>query len=132
MFFYVSVFVWITVAPAYFTGSKWHLSKKDAAKLLFWPYTISAIISPLLGFSIDKIGYSVSWVLLATFGLSLLHYLCALSIINPTIVVIWLGIVYSVCAASLWPMLAIVVDMKFLGTGYGLMTGIFLFQKLLH
>jgi MFS family permease len=37
---------------------------------------------------------------------------------------IWLGVTYSVCAASLWPMVALIVPVDGLGSAYGLMTAL--------
>ena len=46
------------------------------------------------------------------------------SLPRPLIAMIWLGLTYSACAASIWPLLSNIVPTKYLGTGYGLMTAI--------
>ena len=78
------------------------------------PYTISAGLSPLLGYGIDRVGRSLGWVLLATIFLVSIHMTLAFmsSTIDPLFTMIWLGVTYSTCAAGLWPMVALLVDSK--------------------
>jgi MFS family permease len=123
MSFYVAVFVFITIASSFFQR-KYKLSPKDANTYVAIPYTVSAVISPFLGFIIDSIGYSVQWVFLASVSLSAIHLSFALTNLSPFAVMIWMGCTYSLCAASLWPMVALIVDLKQLGTAYGLMTAL--------
>ena len=42
----------------------------------------------------------------------------------PLISMIWLGITYSLCASVIWPILALIVHERHIGTGYGIMTAI--------
>ena len=49
----------------------------------------------------------------------MVHVCFATTALSPFPVMIWLGVTYSLCAASLWPMVAIIVDLKQLGTAYG-------------
>ena len=37
---------------------------------------------------------------------------------------VWMGVSYAMCAASLWPMVALVVPTRELGMAYGLMTAL--------
>jgi MFS family permease len=128
MSFYVAVFVFITIASSFFQR-KYHITPSVANSYVAIPYTVSAIISPFLGFIIDSIGYSSQWVFLASVSLCCIHLTFALTNLPPFPVMIWMGVTYSLCAASLWPMVAIIVDLKQLGTAYGLMTGTPHFSK---
>ena len=37
---------------------------------------------------------------------------------------VWMGVTYAICAASLWPMVALIVPLDNLGSAYGLMTAL--------
>jgi hypothetical protein len=65
MLFYVAVFVFITIASSFFQR-KYALTPTQANHYVALPYTVSAIISPFLGFIIDSIGYSAQWVFLSS------------------------------------------------------------------
>merc|ERR1712224_997337 len=88
------------------------------------PYTVSAILSPFLGFIIDKLGYSLQLVVLACLNLAGFHLSLYYLAIPPFASMVWLGATYSVAAASIWPMVALIVDEDSLATAYGLMTAI--------
>jgi MFS family permease len=59
------VFVFITIASSFFQR-KYALTPTQANHYVALPYTVSAIISPFLGFIIDSIGYSAQWVFLSS------------------------------------------------------------------
>jgi nitrate/nitrite transporter NarK len=89
MSFYVSVFVFITIASSFFQ-KKYKLSPSQANKYVAIPYTVSAIISPFLGFIIDSIGYSAQWVFLASLSLCAIHLCFALTTLSPFPIMIWM------------------------------------------
>ena len=121
--FYVPVFVFIQVGAEYFM-KKYGASEDDANVYVAIPYSVSAIASPIMGFLIDKAGYSIQFVTLASFSLCSIHLCFAFTDADPTYVMAWMGITYSVCAASLWPMVALIVSIENLGSAYGLMTAL--------
>ena len=123
MSFYVAVFVFITIASPFFQR-KFSVTPSVANTYVAIPYTVSAIISPILGFCIDYIGYSAQWVLLACLSLTAIHLTLATTMFPPYAMMIWMGCTYSLCAASLWPMVALIVNIKQLGSAYGLMTAL--------
>ena len=87
-------------------------------------YLISAFASPLSGFLIDLIGYNTLWVSGAILGTICSHLLMAFTFINPFVAMSLMGVCYSLLAASLWPMVALIVPKHQLGTAYGLMQSI--------
>jgi MFS family permease len=123
MSFYVAVFVFITIASPFFQR-KFHLKPSVANSYVAIPYTVSACISPFLGFAIDWVGYSAQLVFLASCSLAAIHVCFAVTTFAPFPMMIWMGVTYSLCAASLWPMVALIVPIKQLGTAYGLMTAL--------
>lgn len=48
----------------------------------------------------------------------------AFTFVNPYVSMILMGISYSTLAASLWPMVALIVPKQQLGTAYGLMQSV--------
>lgn len=121
--FYVAVFVFITIASQFFQR-KFDLKPSVANSYVAIPYTVSACISPFLGFLIDWMGYSAQLVFLASCSLAAIHVCFATTMLPPFPMMIWMGVTYSLCAASLWPMVALIVPIKQLGTAYGLMTAL--------
>ena len=121
--FYVPVFVFISVAAEFFM-KKYDASQDDANAYVAIPYSVSAIASPIMGFLIDKAGYSIQFVTLACISLCSIHLCFAYTDLDPTYIMIWMGVTYSVCAASLWPMVALIVSFQNLGSAYGLMTAL--------
>ena len=121
--FYVAVFVFVQVAAVFFQ-LKYDISKADASIAVGIPYTVSAILSPFLGFIIDKLGYSLQLVVFACLNLAGFHLSLYYLDIPPIASMVWLGATYSVAAASIWPMVALIVEEDTLATAYGLMTAI--------
>ena len=121
--FYVPVFVFISVAAEYFT-KKYGVKQEVANQYVAIPYSVSAIASPIMGFLIDKAGYSIQFVALASISLCSIHVTFVYTDADPVYLMVWMGITYSVCAASLWPMVALIVSFDNLGSAYGLMTAL--------
>ncbi len=123
MSFYVAVFVFITIASSFFQR-KFEVTPSVANSYVAIPYTVSACLSPFLGFAIDRVGYSAQWVFLASCNLAAIHLCFSFTALSPFPAMLWMGVTYSLCAASLWPMVALIVEIKQLGTAYGLMTAL--------
>jgi MFS family permease len=81
---------------------------------------ISAFASPVCGFLIDLIGYNTLWVAGAVSGTIGAHMLLGFTFLNPFVAMAFMGLCYSLLAASLWPMVALIVPKHQLGTAYGL------------
>eukprot|EP01029_Cantina_marsupialis_P031124 TRINITY_DN87841_c0_g1_i3.p1 TRINITY_DN87841_c0_g1~~TRINITY_DN87841_c0_g1_i3.p1 ORF type:complete len:453 (+),score=120.02 TRINITY_DN87841_c0_g1_i3:72-1430(+) len=123
VFFYMSVFIFIQVGKGFFQ-KKFPGSASHAGNYLSIPYTVSAFLSPFLGFFVDRVGRHGVWVVVSSFGLSMVHFIMADTMTSPVVMMIAMGVCYSCCAASLWPMVSLVVELKYLGTSYGLMTSV--------
>lgn len=50
--------------------------------------------------------------------------LLAFLFIHPVVPLVLMGIAYAILAASLWPLVALIVPKQILGTAYGLMQSI--------
>ena len=126
--FYLGVLTFVSYGKKYF-DHKWAACADHSSTFLSLPYYIAAGASPVFGLMIDRAGRALLWVAIASFSLLGMHIFLQLSPGNdscaaPLASMIWLGFTYSLCAASIWPMLALIVDAKRLGTGYGIMTAI--------
>jgi len=120
--FYSSVFVFLQNGVQ-FLQQNYGYAEKDAAFLMSLPYTVSALACPVFGSLVDRTGRGVLWILLAMAMLAGIHFSFAfIQNFPPMWGVVGMGMAYSICAAALWPCVAIVVDLHKLGMAYGLMT----------
>merc|ERR1719444_415327 len=119
-FFYVCVQTFISVAPQYFQDV-WGLAPEEATRLCAVPFTVSAVLSPVFGLLADKVGRTLYFVLASTLGLAILHCMALMHWVPPMSMVICLGLLFSSCAATVWPMAALVVPSEQLGMSYGIM-----------
>jgi hypothetical protein len=81
---------------------------------------ISAFASPVCGFLIDALGFNTLWVTAAIIGTIGSYVLMGFTFLNPFVAMVIMGLSYSLLAASLWPMVALIVPKHQLGTAYGL------------
>lgn len=99
---------------------KFHFTPDEANNVNSIVYLISAVASPLFGFVIDKTGRNVTWICVATTSTIGAHSLLAFTLLNPYVGMVLMGLSYSMLAASLWPLVALIIPEYQLGTAYGL------------
>lgn len=96
------------------------------------PYIISGVMSPILGFVIDKIGKRALFIMFSSVFILLA---CIITMLIPPadpgnpqylvlIPLILLGLGYSVYAAALWGCIPYTVPARLIGTAYGLTTAV--------
>lgn len=117
--YYVAIFPFVALGQAFFINN-FDMTPEEANNVNSIVYLISAIASPLFGYVIDKVGRNVSWVFVATVATLFAHVLLTFSHLNPYIAMSIMGLSYSMLAASLWPLVALIVPEYQLGTAYGL------------
>jgi len=122
--FYVSVFVWIQIAAKYIE-TYWGYSEYKATFFVSLPYLISAGVSPIVGFIVDKLGGAPFWIagacgVMTVCHLSLVLYPFTHFVPFPALIV--QGMAYSTLAAALWPSVTLLVQQRITGTAFGLMT----------
>jgi MFS family permease len=88
------------------------------------PYIISACLSPFLGGFVDRFGMRAVIATLAPAVLILVHILLAETTVSPIGPMVGQGIAYSAFAAVIWPSVPLVVQIKLIGLGYGVITSI--------
>lgn len=117
--YYVAIFPFIALGKVFFER-KFSFSPEQANQVNSILYVISAVVAPVFGLLVDKVGKNVFWVffsILITIGS---HALLAFTFLNPYIGVSILGLSYSMLASALWPMVALIIPEYQLGTAYGI------------
>ena len=81
----------------------------------------SAVASPILGFMIDKTGRNVTFITLACVLTLASHAMFAFTLSQACayLAIGLLGLGYSLLAASLWPVIALVIPLHRQGTAFG-------------
>ncbi len=110
------------LATVWFISCKFHLTI-----VAWWGshfVSRSVILSPILGYVIDRIGRNIYWLIGSITATIIAHALLAFLFVHPILPLVLMGIAYSILAASLWPLVAFLVPKQMLGTAYGLMQSI--------
>lgn len=103
-----------------------HIDETQAADLLRWFPIGAMILTPPLGFFLDKVGKGATMLILGAVLLIACHLTFALllpafptkALALTTIIV--LGVSFSLVPAALWPSVPKVMDARFLGSAYSL------------
>jgi len=90
------------------------------------PFIMTACLAPFMGALVDRFGGNAALLIVSASTLCLLHLTLALSDAFAVLVVmlVFLGLAYSIYAASLWPSVPATVERHQVGTAYGLMTSL--------
>ncbi|XP_008104312.1 major facilitator superfamily domain-containing protein 1 isoform X1 [Anolis carolinensis] len=121
--YYVAVFPFIGLGKVFFI-EKFKFSSQEASAINSIVYVISAPMSPVFGFLVDRVGKNITWVICAVVTTLTAHIMLAFTFWNPWVAMCLLGVAYSLLACALWPMVAFVVPEHQLGTAYGFMQSI--------
>jgi MFS family permease len=88
------------------------------------PYIISACLSPVLGFFVDRFGYRAVIATLSPLALVVVHIFLGFTNVSPIGPLVGQGLAYSCFAAVLWPSVGLVVEQRLVGFGYGIVVSI--------
>jgi MFS family permease len=80
------------------------------------------IFAPFAGNMVDRIGRRASLMILGSLLLIPSHLVMGYSTIPPIFPMIVLGAAFVLVPAAMWPSVPLVVDKRFVGTAFGLMT----------
>jgi MFS family permease len=86
-------------------------------------YGLSILLSPLMGFLMDKFG-KILWVL--SFGISMLItglLIIGLTDFQPYLGLCFIGVAYSCIPNAIWPCIPVICGEKMSGTAFGGVTG---------
>ena len=131
-FQYGAVVPWMKIGGSYMQV-KYGYDHEKANRYLTIPYIVAAIVTPIIGFAVDKLGKRCQLLLIACVILTLSHYtlgwispdqigMDANEDVLPLTGLIGLGLGYSVFCAVIWPSFAVVIPPNLIGTGYGIPT----------
>jgi MFS family permease len=107
-----------------FLKQRYHTTNNEANLLMTIVFGISAVLSPILGGVIDRVGQRSTLAVVASAVVMLSHLYMGLTLWTPVVPLAMLGVAYSVYAAALWPSIALVIPELYHGTAYGLVTAV--------
>ena len=115
---YCSIFPFVGVISP-FLEVKFNVDRNEASTLASIFQFACAGFSPFTGGVVDKFGRSVYWLISAVGGFTLIHLLFLVTAPPPLFMMIFMGFMYSILAASLWPAIPYVVAPASVGLAYG-------------
>ncbi|CAH8515376.1 unnamed protein product [Dicrocoelium dendriticum] len=123
--YYVTILPFVGLGLVFFTR-RFYLSVEDASVVNSMVYIVSAVTGPLFGAVISFTGCSLHWLLFSVL-LTLLCHLCfafADHTMPPIVIMILMGLAYSILATCLWSMVAYLLPVYKQGTAYGLIQSV--------
>jgi nitrate/nitrite transporter NarK len=117
--FYSLVFPFVAFSSM-FLQKKFGLSPGQAGFYGSFVYIATAVITPLFGLVLDRIGKRATIMLFGSLIIVPCHLSLGLTNSSPLLPMIGLGISFSLVASALWPSLPLLVEEKRLGTAFGL------------
>lgn len=84
----------------------------------------SAILSPLVGFLVDRMGRNTYILIFVSGTLAFIHVLFIATSLSPLFLMMVIGLLISFLAASLWPAVPLVVPPKAVASSFGVMTSL--------
>jgi MFS family permease len=115
---YCAVFPFVGVAQPFFEV-KYDVSSDEGSTYVSFFQFACAGFSPFTGGVVDRVGRNAYWLIGAGSGFTLVHLLFLVATPNAIGMCIFMGVVYSVLAASLWPAVPLVVQPNAVGLAYG-------------
>lgn len=84
----------------------------------------SAILSPIVGYLVDRMGRNTYILIFVSGALAFIHVLFIATSISPLALMMMIGLLISFLAASLWPAVPLVVPPKAVASSFGVMTSL--------
>ena len=95
-----------------------------ASLVMSIPYTMSALLAPVLGYGVDVYGGGAVLSCCAPVLLCFVHLALAFEWTDPIVALIGMGAAYSTFAAVIWPLIPRTVDESLTATAYGATTSL--------
>jgi len=121
--FYSAAFPFMAFAPDFFLN-KFGVSMEVSGAIAALLPAATAIMTPFVGVFVDRIGKSATVMIYGSALLIIVHLTFALTSFPPYILMILLGVAFSLVPAAMWPTMVKLVKEKQIGTAYGLMYSI--------
>ena len=123
MTFYSAVFPFQSFSPDFFLN-KFGFTQEMSGKIASLLSVGTTIFTPLVGLFVDKKGRSATLMIFGSILIVFVHLSFALTMISPILLMIVLGIAFSLVPAAMWPSVAKIVDERRIGSAYGTMFAI--------
>lgn len=123
--FYSAIFPFQKFA-AEMLSSKLDVSMDVASSLFSWFPIGAMILTPVIGYFLDKKGYGASLMFFGAVLLVVSHLIFALvpeesfNMFTAVLTIVVLGTAFSLVPASMWPSIPKIIEDKLLGSAYGL------------
>ncbi len=99
-------------------------AENTASATMSIPYFISASLSPFLGAAVDRFGQRAVIAAISPAVLIVVHLTLGLTTVNPIYPLVGQGLAYASFAAVLWPSVPLVIEQRFVGLGFGIVTSV--------
>lgn len=97
----------------------------EASYIMSIPYFMSAVLSPVLGGAVDKVGGRAIICFFSAATLAVVHSLMGFTpSVTPIVPMVGQGVAYSMFAAALWPSVPYLVPDDAIGVAYGVVTAV--------
>jgi predicted MFS family arabinose efflux permease len=123
--FYSAIFPFQKFA-ADMLSSKLDISMDVASSLFSWFPIGAMVLTPIIGYFLDKKGYGASLMFFGAVLLVVSHLIFALvpeesfNMFTAVLTIVVLGTAFSLVPASMWPSIPKIVEERLLGSAYGL------------
>lgn len=125
---YIDVSCFNNIASNYYQ-TRFDYSTQEAGLIISITYAVAAILCPIFGKLVDKIGRRVILIMFSACCVTLVHILFLVTPdshkpIYPIFYMILLGLGYSIYASVMWASIPYLVEPKTIGTAFGVATSI--------
>ena len=125
---YIDVSCFNNIASNYFQ-ERFGYDTIEAGSIISTTYLVAAILCPVFGRIVDKVGRRVDFILLSSFIITLVHIAFLLTPesnkpIYPIFYMVFLGLGYSIYATVIWASISFLVVNKAMGTAIGIAVSI--------
>jgi hypothetical protein len=105
-------------------GASEHELNVIANNLLFVPYLVSALLTPLVGIAVDRFGHRGALLLGSSAVITLVHVVIGFTSLDPLAPAVVLGVAFAVFSGAVWPAVALTIPRAHVGTAYGAITAV--------
>lgn len=106
----------------WFSGLPLPQAQQMAGNAMSIMFLVSAIGTPPFGALVDLVGLRAHFLLFSSILLTFTY--TGVALLTPTVMMLGLGVVYTIFSGALWPTFALTVPQRQLGTAYGVATAL--------
>jgi len=122
LFSYSQIWILMTFSTDYVHNEFEGYSSSYSAHINSIMYGIPLILSPIIGYFLQKTKYFVSTMTIGAVLLTVGEYMLTFTWINPIASMIVLGLAYCLVPAAIWPMINMTVREDMISTAFGIAT----------